>query len=165
MPSVAVQAIANTWRRQGEYAAKLVADLSATDMMRQPVQGVVMNHPAWVYSHLGVYTPVLRALLLGEPFADPITSPYGRDSSPKGDPTAYEPKSTLIPRFLSDHEALGETFSSIDESVLARPIPLERWKDRFPLIGDAVIYLMINHESVHLGQVSAWRRAGKRPPV
>jgi uncharacterized damage-inducible protein DinB len=53
----------------------------------------------------------------------------------------------------------------IDPSRLAGAIPLERWKQRFPLIADAVVHLMIDHESTHLGQVSAWRRAGGRPSV
>jgi hypothetical protein len=53
----------------------------------------------------------------------------------------------------------------VDPAVLERPIPLERWTGRFPRIADATLYLMLSHEAAHLGQVSAWRRAGGRPAV
>jgi hypothetical protein len=160
-----VDAILRTWDRQRDYAVRLVADLSQSDMVSQPVPGVVMNHPAWIFSHIGLYPPVLAAILREESFVDPINSPFGKDSKPLSDAGAYADKATLMDAYFRGHDELAETLMRADLNVLAKPIPLARWKERFPFIADVIVHLMVNHEAGHLGQVSAWRRAGKRPSV
>ncbi|MBC7773603.1 MAG: DinB family protein [Pyrinomonadaceae bacterium] len=165
MSKVIVEAILRTWDRQRDYAMRLVADLSQDDMISQPVPGVIMNHPAWVFSHIGLYPPVLSAILRGEPFEDPINSPYGKDSRPLSEAAAYAEKSTLMDGYFRGHDDLAATLARADLGVLALPIPLARWKQRFPFVADAIIHLMIDHEMGHLGQISAWRRAGKRASV
>ncbi|MEY4102879.1 MAG: hypothetical protein RL461_81, partial [Planctomycetota bacterium] len=32
------------------------------------------------------------------------------------------------------------------------------FKERFPVLGQAVLFLCNNHQMMHLGQISAWRR-------
>lgn len=163
--STIIDAIVRTWERQKDYAQRLLADLSDADMVSQPVPGVVLNHPAWTFSHLAVYPPVLTAILRGEAFEDPMKSPYGRDSKPVGELSAYASKAALVREYLRGHDELRDTLRGVDPAVLDRPIPLERWKERFPLVSDAIVHLMIDHESGHLGQVSVWRRAGGRGRV
>lgn len=166
--SVLVNAILGSWAQQRAYAARLVADLNDADMVSQPVPGVVMNHPAWVFSHLSLYPPTLSAILQGAregEFADPIKSPFGKDSKPVADAAAYLPRETLIASYLDGHDKLAAVLVSVKHEVLGRPIPLKRWEQRFPLVADALVHLMLDHEAAHLGQVSAWRRAGKRPAV
>ncbi len=165
MPDHLTAAVLRTWAHQRDYAQRLVADLSDADMVSQPVPGVTMNHPAWVFSHIGLYPPVLSAILQGRSFEDPISSPYGRESKPLGDVNAYPRKQVLMGKFFADHDDLASALERADPSILSRPIPLPRWADRFPYIADAIVHLMIDHEMAHLGQLSAWRRAGKRPPV
>ena len=165
MPDAMIAGILRSWQYQRDYAVKLVADLSDADMVSQPVPGIVMNHPAWVYGHCGIYPPVLAAMLEGRSFEDPIKHRYGRDSRPTSNPGDYPAKDALVAEFLRGHDQLARVLGSVDPTVLARPIPLERWKQRFPTIADAVAHLMLEHEAGHLGQVSAWRRAGRRPPV
>lgn len=161
----AIGAIVRTWRRQREYALRLVADLSDDDMVSQPIAGVVMNHPAWVLSHLAPYPPVLAAILRGDPFEDPLNSPFGRGSRPLSDRAAYLPKAEIVGKYLAGHDELEGALGGAVPADLDAPIPLARWKERFPLVGDAVIHLMLHHESAHLGQISAWRRAGGRVSV
>src|ERR1043166_6831693 len=160
MPDALIQAVLRTWSRQRDYATRLVADLSDSDMVGQPIPGVTMNHPAWVFAHIGIYPPVLAAILESRPFDDPISHKFGRDSRPLPDASAYPPKAPLMADYLAGHDAPAAVLERTDPAVLTRPIPLPRWKERFPLIADAIIHLMIDHESAHLGQVSAWRRAG-----
>ncbi|MBX3407047.1 MAG: DinB family protein [Phycisphaeraceae bacterium] len=165
---VLVGAILNSWAAQRDYAARLTADLSDADMRSQPVPGVVMNHPAWVFSHLSLYPPVLTAILRGAnegEFADPIKSPFGKDSRPVSDRAAYLPKQELLAAYFAGHDGLAQALEGADASALARPIPLKRWEKRFPLVADALVHLMLDHEAGHLGQVSAWRRAGGRAAV
>jgi len=165
MSDVLIDAVLRTWRLQRDYAQRLVADLTDQDMVSQPVRGITMNHPAWTFGHIGVYPPVLAAILREEPFEDPIKARYGRDSKPVDDAAEYPSKEDLMRAFFAGHDELERTLAGTPRAILARPIPLARWKDRFPLIADAVLHLMIDHESTHLGQVSAWRRAGGRRPV
>jgi DinB superfamily len=160
-----IAGILRSWQYQRDYAVKLVADLSDGDMVSQPVAGVVMNHPAWVYGHCGIYPPVLAAMLEGKPFEDPIKHRYGRDSRPTGNRADYPSKEVIVGEFLAGHDRLAEVLGKADAAVMARPIPLERWKQRFPTIADAVAHLMLEHEAGHLGQVSAGRGAGGRPAV
>ena len=160
-----VGAVLRSWSHQRDYAQRLVADLSDEEMVSQPVPGVVMNHPAWVLSHLSAYPPVLTAILRGEPFEDPKDHPFGRESRPVSDIGAYPRKEALLLGYFRDHDALARTLEAVGGEVLEREVPLERWRARWPRVADAVVHLMIDHESAHLGQVSAWRRAGGRPSV
>lgn len=157
--SIVIDSLLRTWQSQREYAQRLTDPIPARDMLRQPIAGVRMNHAAWTFSHLGVYPPVLAAMILGQPFTDPLTSAYGRDSAPTDTPGDYLPKADLMGAFFKGHDALGDALRAGGESALLRPIPLARWEPRFPRILDAAIHLMTNHEAGHLGQVSAWRRA------
>jgi hypothetical protein len=166
--TVLVSAILGSWAKQRDYAARLVADLSESDMVSQPVSGVVMNHPAWVFSHLSLYPPTLCAILRGAregEFADPIKSPFGKDSKPVADAAAYLPKAALMAEYFAGHDELAGVLAGSDAAALARPIPLKRWEQRFPLVADGLVHLMLDHEAGHLGQISAWRRAGGRAAV
>lgn len=163
--STIIDAIFQTWEQQKGYAARLVADLSDEDMVGQPVPGVKLNHPAWTLSHLMVYCPVLNAILLEKPFEDPISAKHGRDSEPENDINAYPRKQKLVAEYLRLHDELGATLRSVNPSILEKVTPLARWQAKFPKIAHLTLHLMIDHESLHLGQVSVWRRAGKRPRV
>jgi hypothetical protein len=165
MADALIAGILRSWSYQRDYAERLVADVPDAEMASQPVPRVVMNHPAWVYGHCGIYPPVLAAMLEGRQFEDPIKHRYGRDSRPSSNRADYPPKERIVSEFLNGHDLLADVLGRADPAVLARPIPLERWKARFPTIADAVAHLMLEHEAGHLGQVSAWRRAGGRPAV
>jgi len=158
-------AILHTWAAQRDYAVRLLADLSQDDMTRQPVSGVAMNHAAWTVGHLSAYPPVLAAILREQTFADPKDHRYGRDSKPSSDPRDYLPKEILVAELLCGHDDLAAALAAANPAILAKPIPLARWQQRFPIIVDAVIHLMLHHESAHLGQLSAWRRACGKPAV
>src|ERR1044071_9081778 len=165
MADALIAGILRSWQYQRDYAVKLVADLSDADMVSQPVAGVGMNHPAWVYGHCGIYPPVLAALLEGRAFGGPLKHRCGRDSKATANRGDYPAKDVIVSEFLAGHDRLAEVLGRVDVSVMARPIPLKRWEQRFPTIADAMVHLMLEHEAGHVGQVSAWRRAGGRPAV
>ncbi|RMH27440.1 MAG: DinB family protein [Planctomycetota bacterium] len=151
--------------QQRAYAERLVADLSDADMVAQPVPGVVMNHPAWVLGHLSAYPPTLAAMLRGEPPADPKDHPFGRDSTPSADLALYGSKADALGAFNRVHDDLARALEQTAGARFGDPNPLPRWRERFPTIADACFYLTTVHLATHLGQLSAWRRAGGRPPV
>ena len=163
-------AILITWRRNAAYAGRLVGDLSASQFVAQPVpNGVLINHPAWVLCHLSVYAPICAALAHGTPFEDPLEHRYGQTSKVSGDPREYPGAPEIVREFERAHaeaeravvEAGTASGAGTDHaaSVFARTNPLPRWRDAQPTVGDMLVTLMVKHESFHLGQLSAWRRA------
>ncbi len=145
-----------SWNKNADYAQKLVADLSDEQMVVQPAVG--MNHPAWVFSHLNAYHPVMVALLQGQPFDDPQGHPFGMRSAPVADVAIYPNKSDLMAAFQHGHDQVARSVEAAEAAAFEQPMPLERWQASFPLVGNALAYLMLLHESQHLGQISAWRR-------
>src|SRR5438067_1032679 len=88
-----------SWRNQRDYIQRLIADLSDQDMVFQPIPGVMLNHPAWTLGHLTPYPTVLAAILMQQPFEDPIHSKYARGTKPLSDSTGYPPKAQLLADF------------------------------------------------------------------
>lgn len=160
-----VPSVLRCWSHQGEYADRLTADLTREQVFRAPPGGAVMNHPAWVLCHLGVYMPVLIELLGGGTPPDPLEHRYGRQSRPTLDPGDYPAWPEVRASYLAAHTRAGEALRAAPAGILDRPIAIPRWAPRWPRLGDAVVHLMVDHESVHLGQLSAWRRVMGLPSV
>jgi len=160
-----VEGVVRVWHEQRGYAERLVADLSDEEMVAQPVSGVVMNHPAWVLSHLSIYGPVLARMLRGDSFEDPASHEFGRDSEPLDDVAVYGSKATILDRFRENYDEAAAAARRADLAVFERDTPLERWQSRIPTLAHLSVHLLNSHVALHLGQISAWRRAGKRPPV
>lgn len=152
-------AVLITWRRNGAYALRLVADLDPTLWTAQPVPGRVLNHPARIFSHLNVYTPIAAALARAAPFDDPLDHPFGQKSEVSSDPSVYAPALALLTAFQTLHDDAQAALAAATPETLAAINPLERWRTLHPTVGDILVALMVKHESGHLGQLSAWRRA------
>ena len=154
------------WKKNEDYAARLVADLSQEQMSLQLVEtGAPANHPAWILSHLNVYLPVLEGIISGNEFEDPRDHRFGMLSKPESDPDLYESKDQLITTFLDGHQRVRELLQEHGDAALQNEIKLPRWQDVMPTAAYAIPYLMFNHENMHLGQLSAWRRIQGLPSV
>lgn len=165
--SIALQGLVYSYKKNLDYGAKLVADLSNDDMLRQPAAGLPapMNHPAWIFSHLNVYVPIIECLIRGQSFPDPKGHRYGMQSRPLDDASEYAPKDQLIGEFVDGHQRIIDLLEKSEDSILSKPVSLERWQPVMPLVGIALPYLMFFHENGHLGQISAWRRVLGLPSV
>lgn len=156
--------LGNNWELNGTYANALVADLKQEQMLLQPTGEI--NHPAWLLSHLNTYHPVIEALLLGNVPDDPLDAPFGQKSTPTQDANVYPDRDTLVSQFNDGHARVSAALENVDASVLTRPMPIERWKPRgYSQAGSILGYLMVRHESLHLGQLSSWRRTLDLPRV
>lgn len=153
----------HAWKRNLDYGLRLVDDLSAKQMVAQPEEG--MNHPAWVFSHLGEYYGPLVALIEGKPFADPKEAAFGMKSNPIADVGEYASKADLVSAYKSGHEQVISALEKAPANFEAFGQTLERWLKSMPTTGVCLPFLMITHESTHLGQLSAWRRALGLPSV
>ncbi len=161
--NVLIDAILNVWDGNTTFAQKLLADLSPEQMAARCVpenlsKGLLPNHPAWVLSHLSIYHPVIVAALTDQPFADPKDNPFGMNSKPVLDASVYLPKDKLIAQYVQGHEQVRAVMKGLDPKRLEAPPVLERWRPRFANQGIWLNYLMVYHESFHLGQISTWRR-------
>lgn len=164
--SIAIEGLIYGFRKNMDYAAKLVADLSDEQMVDQPVgSAAIANHPAWVLSHLNIYLPIMVALIEGKTFADPKTHEFGMQSRPELDRQRYAGKQTLLDEFLTAHEQVITSLRREGAAALERETTLERWKPIMPQVGMVLPYLMLVHENTHLGQLSAWRRIIGLPAV
>lgn len=160
-----ISSVLLTYARNLDYAKRLTADIPADRMTARPVAG--MNHPAWILGHLAFYGDVAAKLIgIDEPTLDPALGPkVDNTSKPIADPAAYPSRDDLIAALERGHARLAGAVAALSAEDLARPNPIERARGRFPTVGDALIFMMTAHEAIHLGQLSAWRRAAGLPPV
>lgn len=161
--SLLIDGITFAWHYNGEYALRLIGDLTSEQMTRQP--GGQANHPAWLLSHLVAYhTPILD-MLEGKDAVYPGDHKFGKKSKPVDDPSVYPDKTQLTAEFRDGHARIEQALQNVDDTTLQRAMPMEGLKDRFPTVGSSLGYLMLYHESMHLGQLSAWRRVQGLPAV
>lgn len=157
LKTLLIDPLLQTLQLNADYGRELMAGVDESNKTAQPHEG--FNHPAWLLSHLNTYHPIAIALLRGETPEDPLHAPFGQKSAPVADAAAYAPAVELLEAWQANHRAIADALANFDESTLLRPQPVERWAERFPRVGSILIYLLARHEALHLGQLSAWRRA------
>lgn len=161
------------------YAKLLVNDLRDDQMTAQPIAGKVMNHAAWVIGHLA-FANDTAAKMLSYPAgvavefdkvrALPGTAPaawaglFGPKSVPQADAKIYPSKAELLAALDAAHAAALAALDKVTPEQLANPMP-EPMNKRFAQIGQMGVFIMTAHNSLHSGQLSAWRRALGLPSV
>ena len=170
MAALPVDTLLYPFRVHAGQGAKLVADLSAeqmTDQPGSPAQGLAVNHPAWILSHLNCYLPVAAELLEGGTPRDPKNDQFGMNSVPLTGEAAsvYAPRDELVGVWTAEHERVGGLIQNAGVDAFEREMPVERWREKFPTVGHVLGYLLIHHEGYHLGQLSAWRRVSGLPAI
>lgn len=165
--SIATEGLLFGLKKNLDWAQRLTADLSDQQMTLQPPgeRPAPVNHPAWIFSHLNVYLPVMASLLKGEIFDDPKFHPFGMQSKPEVNASIYASRSELLGAWKQGHEEIAALLGSATDATLQQPVMLPRWKEIMPTVGIALPYLLLVHENQHLGQLSAWRRVLGLPAV
>jgi len=156
--------VLNSYRLTLDYLRRLVADVPAEDLTRQP--GGVVNHPAWVIGHL-----TYSCQALGEELELPAWLPDGwaerfkTGSVPVADTSAYPSKNALLVALADAEQRLASRLAALGEAGMAVPLPDARYRHVFPTVGHAVVHILTGHAAVHVGQVSVWRRAAGYTPL
>ena len=160
-----VESIIYAWDNQLRYALALVADLSDEQFVFRP--GGNMNHPAWILGHVSLYHPATVQLLAGKPFDDPKSDRlFGfAGIGPLEDIQEYNSKQAMVSRFEEGHEQVAQALLHATPADFQRPPSLERWAKSYPTVEFMLPDLIIFHESMHIGQISIWRRAAGLPGV
>ena len=153
----------NSYNFNLQYANKLVADVEENLMTRSPAKGLE-NHPAFTLGHL-TSAAALTSKYLGGPYNfDPEWENLFRRKGP-GDPRTpdtnidlYPTKNLLLDELKRQHRLVEQLISALDENRFNEPA-IWRFNEYMPTLGHLLHFMCITHESMHLGQLAAWRRA------
>lgn len=144
------------------YAKQILADIDDAQMCEQPLG---LNHPAWLLVHLSTAADYAAKLLGGNGVCPASWNAMGDTKKPLSQNRAdYPPKVELINTFESAFQNAASLYQKLGEGELNKPQKLGFFESELPTVGDMATFLIIAHTNLHLGQLSAWRRAiGKAP--
>lgn len=74
-------------------------------------------------------------------------------------------KSELLGALADGQKRLTDALRAMTGADLVQPLPDERYRHLFPTVGSTALHVLTVHAAVHIGQLSAWRRAMGLPPV
>ena len=149
------------------FAKQLVKDLSVEQMTMSSGKGLV-NHPAFTLGHL-VSGSAMMAEDLGGSFSMPdgwkelfLRKGPGDSTLPEENAELYPKKDELLNELERQHNLVKQ---------IAINYPMKKWSEPFkwrfsaymPTMLDLFTFMCTNHEAMHLGQLSAWRRAYDMP--
>ncbi|TWT55466.1 DinB superfamily protein [Thalassoglobus neptunius] len=152
-----MEPVLNAFRFTKSFAHLLAADIDDREMAQIPHPG--MNHPAWILGHVALGADLV-AKLLGEPTLtdEEWLRVYGPGSTCSEDRSVYPTKSSLLTKLDDVYEAVEKMIAAATPAQLSAPNATPFFPEQFPTTGDLIVHLMTTHASMHLGQLSAWRR-------
>lgn len=144
------------------FANKLVEDVSEEQMTVIPSQGLE-NHPAFTLGHLASGSAMTVEDLGGDFILPDGWKDFFLRKGP-GDPRQplleekYPLKNELLVELEKQHNKVKSHLLAATPEQLAASV---QWRfGRFmPTLLDAVLFMCVSHEAMHLSQLSAWRRA------
>lgn len=147
-----------------EFTRKLAAGIDDAQWTAQPAPG--LNSPLWILGHLTISTD-LAAGLLGLPMVCPEEwhQMFGPGSDPAQLPANRPTADQLLAALEEGHAWVSNAALHARAELLAEPHAIESLRQALPTKGDLLAHLMTTHPTLHLGQLSAWRRLQGLPPV
>ncbi|MGH7243046.1 MAG: DinB family protein [Phycisphaerales bacterium] len=170
MGQVLEQIVAAAARGRG-LAEKMLVGITPQQFARKPhfettagTKVIDCNHPAFVFGHLSTY-PARALFALGEDPAqvaptDEFIALFKAGVECKDDPEGciYPAMDKITGIFFANHDAAFARISKLDDAVMQRQTPDERYRQIFPTAGSAATFILTSHFMMHIGQVSTWRR-------
>lgn len=146
-------------------ARRLIADLPDDRMTYQPMPG--MNPPAWIIGHLTIAADFpLQILGQARRCSDAWHAAFGRGTNSSASDLPCTDKAELLSAFESGYRAALDVASRATPEQAAKPIENAFFKDTpIQTVGDLITHLLGTHLALHLGQLSAWRRAMGYAPM
>ncbi len=145
------------------YAKALVKDVTEDQMTWTPATGLV-NHPAFTIGHLVAGSADLSRDLGGSFSMKKdwislfVRNGPGDPRTPDPNSHRYPSKKALIQELTSQHQNVKQLLVKLSNAELNQPIKW-RFSDHMPTKYDLILFMCVNHEAMHLGQIAAWRRA------
>ena len=143
------------------YAMSLAAEIPSDRWGESAITNC--SHPAFNYAHLAIYPNRMLEILgrddlcIDLPFDPELVMPGAECLE---DASCYPSKEEVLPLMEKGYNLVIELLPTLEEKELTSPNPLEgRMAELFPTKGAMVGFMLNNHVMMHMGQVSAWRRA------
>lgn len=150
------------------YAERLLQGVTPGQFARFADPGGVpihSNHPAFLYGHLSLYASRIVEQLGGDA-TDLIPSArfqelFSKDAQCLDDPdgSIYPAMDEIVDAFKRGYSAAIAALEGAPDEVFHEPNPNEAMRGRFPTLGAMHAFYVGGHLMLHLGQMSAWRRA------
>lgn len=141
----------------------MLADVDESALFELPSGGG--NSPAWLLGHLTIANQLGCFLLGGEPPNDKLLALFGPGSTPDFDPADAPSVSDLRVAFGKSADAMCEAATKASEEQLAASRDGQLLAEAFPTVRDMLGHLLTTHFSLHVGQLSAWRRSRGLPSI
>ncbi|MEM9752135.1 MAG: DinB family protein [Planctomycetota bacterium] len=144
------------------YGDDLLADIEPAEMCTCPKPG--LNHPAWIVGHLAYAADGHSVEAGGIAELGDWKDRFGFGSNLTENLADYPSKAELVEAWHAANARLIAAATSADEPMLANPTrgPLAA---SLPTVADFLAFSMTGHTSLHLGQLSAWRRVMGKPAL
>ena len=156
--------VMHSYRFSVGFLKSLLEGIDDDKRAYQPNPG--MNHPAWIVGHL-VSTMEFAAKLAGTVYQAPAgwNELFGMSSTPVDDAAKYPTLAVLVAELDKSVEAVAPALDTISDESLAAQMPDEGFRKMMPTVGDGLTFVLNGHIAMHVGQLSAWRRACGMPPL
>ena len=143
------------------YAMGLASDIPAERWGESVIANC--NHPAFNYAHLAIYPNRIFGMLdrddlcLELPFDPELVMP-GVEC--RTDASCYPGKDEAVALVQDGYNRIIDHMLTLDAEVFAADNTMGgRMTEMFPTMGAMFGFMLNNHVMMHMGQVSAWRRA------
>ena len=146
------------------YLREQLAGVTPQQMVAQP--NGIANHPAWVVGHLAFTCQMIGGVIGLEPWlpAD-WEKRFGTGSVPVADAGAYEAKERALAILADAESRIARAVETLDDAHLDQPFPDASYHYVFPTVRHALTQVLVGHTSMHVGQLTVWRRAMGLPAM
>jgi len=151
------------WRFSHEYMERQMEGVTEDMLFMQPVEEKVIRTPGWLLGHLSMYGPVIRGMLLNEPFPNPRETEFGSFTMPERSEARPGELDELWGAYTAGRDAALEGFAGAGTVDLSKPNPIERLAFALPTLGDMVMHMAVVHPEHHGGHMYVWRQLAGLP--
>jgi hypothetical protein len=145
------------------YAKQILADIDDGSMCQQPMG---LNHPAWLLLHLATAADYASSLLGGSGVCPAEWNALADTKKPQTQTRSdYPSKDVLLSTFEAAYRHAADLYEKKSDEELGKPQNLGFFETELPTVGDMAGFLLVAHTNLHLGQLSAWRRATGKAPL
>ena len=150
------------------YAERLLTDVKPDQFARFAKVGdtiIESNHPAFIFGHLSLYAGrVIEQLGQDGSAYEPsvaFNEVFSKDAKCVDDPhgTIYPAMDEVVRKLMEGYRAAADALDMADDSVFMNENPNEAMRGKFPTNGAMLGFYVGGHFMLHIGQLSAWRRA------
>ena len=145
------------------YAGQILSDIEAERIAERPAG---LNPPGWLLMHLAVAADYAAVLLGGQGVCPADWNQRADTKKPvSSNLSDYPTKDELVSNFQAAYRHAADLLAKATPEQLAAQQKLGFFEKELPTVGDMAGFLLVAHLSIHLGQLSAWRRASGKSPL